>query len=119
MRFRDVCRLTLACLAATVTLSTCPAHAELSITVDRGNFQPMPIAVTDFGGADPALGQQISGVISNDLKRSGLFLPVDKKAFIEKVERRVGWRTLRSQGSGRRSFRRRHEPRDCSSFRAA
>jgi TolB protein len=85
MRFRDVCRLTLACLAAAATLATIPARAELSITVDRGNFQPMPIAITDFGGADPALGQQISGVISNDLKRSGLFLPVDKKAFIEKV----------------------------------
>ncbi|WP_406854725.1 Tol-Pal system beta propeller repeat protein TolB [Alsobacter sp. KACC 23698] len=61
------------------------AEAEISITIDRGNFQPMPIAITDFGGADPNLGAQISGVITNNLKRSGVFSIIDKKAFVEKV----------------------------------
>jgi TolB protein len=61
-----------------------PALAEISITIDRGNFQPLPIAITDFGGADPNMGAQISAVITNNLKRSGIFAPIDKKAFIEK-----------------------------------
>lgn len=61
------------------------ARAEISITVDRGNFQPLPIAITDFSGTEGDLGQKIAGVISNDLKRSGLFAPIDKKAFIDKA----------------------------------
>jgi len=60
------------------------AHAELAITIDKGNFQPMPIAITDFVGSDPALTQQMSQVITNNLKRSGMFAPIDKAAFIEK-----------------------------------
>ncbi len=85
MRFRDACRLTLALFAAAATFAALPARAEIAITIDRGNFQPMPIAITDFGSADPALGQQISAVITADLRRSGVFAPVDRKAFIEKV----------------------------------
>jgi TolB protein len=61
------------------------AHAELAITIDKGNFQPMPIAITDFVGSDPALTQQMSQVITNNLKRSGMFAPIDKAAFIEKT----------------------------------
>jgi TolB protein len=61
------------------------AHAELAITIDKGNFQPMPIAITDFIGSDPALTQQMSQVITNNLKRSGMFAPIDKAAFIEKT----------------------------------
>jgi TolB protein len=61
------------------------AQAQISITVDRGNFQPMPIAITDFGGSDPNLGTQIAGVITNNLRRSGVFTPIDKKAFVEKA----------------------------------
>jgi len=67
-------------LGFTVTV----AHAELAITIDKGNFQPMPIAITDFVGADPAMNAQISAVITNNLKRSGVFQPIDKAAFIDK-----------------------------------
>lgn len=59
-------------------------HAELSITVDKGNFQPMPIAIADFTGADPDVAVQMSDIIRNNLKRSGVFNPIDKAAFIEK-----------------------------------
>ena len=59
------------------------AQAEITITLDKGNFQPLPIAVSDFIGTD--LGPQISAVITNDLKRSGIFAPIDKAAFIEKT----------------------------------
>lgn len=64
---------------------TAPASAELSIRVGPGSsFQPMPIAVTDFAGEAQA-GQQMAGVITNNLKRSGYFLPVDKARFPERA----------------------------------
>ena len=62
-----------------------PARAQLSITIDRGNFQPMPIAITDFAGPDQALSALVNQVITNNLRRSGVFQPIDKNAFIEKV----------------------------------
>lgn len=74
-----------ALLAAFFATPVSPARAEISITVDRGNFQPLPIAITDFGGMDPNLGAQISAVITNNLRRSGVFSTIDKKAFVEKT----------------------------------
>lgn len=68
-----------------LTAFAMPAKAQLSITVDRGNFQPMPIAVTDFAGPDPALSALVNQVIVNNLRRSGVFEPIDKNAFIEKI----------------------------------
>ena len=64
-------RLFLAVLAC-LMMGT-PSRAEITITLDKGNFQPLPIAITDFIGSD--LGPQISAVITNDLKRSGIFAP--------------------------------------------
>jgi TolB protein len=61
-----------------------PAHAVLEIDVNKGVVEPLPIAITDFLSGD-SLGADISGVIEADLKRSGLFAPVDKAAFIEKI----------------------------------
>lgn len=67
-------------LAASVS----PALALVEINVNKGNVEPLPIAVTDFiSGGD--LGQKITDVIAADLKRSGLFAPVSKQAFIEKI----------------------------------
>jgi len=40
------------------------------ITVDQARTQPIPIVIPTFG---PGLGEQISGVISDDLSNSGLF----------------------------------------------
>ena len=58
---------------------------ELNIT--QGTIQPMPIAITDFtsdGTIDADAAREISDVVANDLKSSGLFLPIDHAAFIEK-----------------------------------
>ena len=67
-------------LAATAS----PAWALVEININKGNVEPLPIAVTDFiSGGD--LGQKITDVIAADLKRSGLFAPVNKQAFIEKI----------------------------------
>ena len=79
---------TLMVIGALVTgingLATLPANALVTIDVNKGNIEPLPIAITDFLAGDQ-LGAEISGIISADLKRSGLFAPIDKSAFIEKI----------------------------------
>jgi TolB protein len=65
-------------------LGVLPARAVLEIDVNKGVVEPLPIAVTDFQSADSA-GADIANVITADLKRSGLFAPIDKGAFIEKT----------------------------------
>jgi TolB protein len=59
-----------------------PARATLELNVNKGNVEPMPIAIPDFQGG---LGPQISEIVTADLKRSGLFAPIDKAAFVEKI----------------------------------
>ena len=59
-----------------------PAQAQLQLRIGGGNFQPLPIAVADFGG-DPSLGGLLSGVVTNNLRRSGYFAPLDKGRFPE------------------------------------
>jgi TolB protein len=71
-----------AILMATALTGT--ASAELFIDLRGGNFQPMPIAVADCVGETPQ--QSVSNVITNNLKRSGLFAPIDKGRFPEKID---------------------------------
>ena len=59
---------------------------RLKLTPDE--FQPIPIAIPNFVPGSPADGQvgaDVTGVITNNLKRSGLFAPIDQAAFIEKI----------------------------------
>ena len=63
-----------------------PAQAQLRIDVTRGNVTPMPIAISDFTGkenADNDMGRQMVEVVSANLKRSGLFKPLDRRSFIQ------------------------------------
>ncbi|MFT4181885.1 MAG: Tol-Pal system beta propeller repeat protein TolB [Rhizobium sp.] len=71
-------------LAGLMAASITPAYAVVEININKGNVQPMPIAITDLLSND-GLGAQISGVIAADLQRSGLFAPINKQAFIEKI----------------------------------
>ena len=64
-------------------LATLPARALVEINVNKGTIEPLPIAITDFQGE--GLGPEISGIVEADLKRSGLFAPLDHGAFIEKI----------------------------------
>ncbi|TAJ34838.1 Tol-Pal system beta propeller repeat protein TolB [Bosea sp. (in: a-proteobacteria)] len=68
-------------MAGASLLVPAAAKAELVIDLRGGTFQPMPIAIADFAGEGGIL---VSGVISNNLKRCGYFLPVDKARFPEK-----------------------------------
>src|SRR5207342_996688 len=63
--------------------ASAPARAEVVIDINKGVIEPLPIAITDFLGE--GLGAEISKIIAADLKRSGLFAPIDKGAFIEKI----------------------------------
>ncbi len=79
-----------AAIAALVFLgvvSSGPAEAEINININEaGGMAPMPIAIPDFGGGagpETQLGKDIARVISADLKRSGLFRPIDPSAFIQ------------------------------------
>ena len=77
--------LTIAAMALGMTAgATLPAWALVELNVNKGNVEPLPIAITDFQSNDQ-LGAQISQIVTADLKRSGLFAPIDKGAFIEKI----------------------------------
>ena len=57
-------------------LTTTDARAQLSFRVGPGGqFQSLPIAVVDFAG-EGDLGSRVSGIVTNNLKRSGYFAPV-------------------------------------------
>ncbi len=70
--------------AGSVATLTLPAHAVVEIDVNKGTVTPLPIAIPDFAGG--ALGAEISSIVTADLKRSGLFAPIDKAAFIQKID---------------------------------
>jgi len=92
--------LAIACLIAG------DARAELRILLEKGNVEPMPIAVTPFFGKNDAAataGREMAQVISADLERSGLFKPVDPRAFIQTPDalqtqpRFADWRAIAAQ----------------------
>jgi TolB protein len=82
------------------------ARAELHIDINRGKIEPMPIAIPAFVGGQPTdqqVGRDIGQVVSADLERSGLFQPLDARAFIQqitdaKMQPRFGdWRLINAQ----------------------
>ncbi|MER8392698.1 Tol-Pal system beta propeller repeat protein TolB [Mesorhizobium sp. M1340] len=83
-------------------LATLPAKALVQLDLTQPNIEPLPIAITDFQSGD-ALGAEISGIVIDDLKRSGLFAPIDKSAFIEKISnpdatpRFEDWKVINAQ----------------------
>lgn len=76
-------RLLLLSIACVAWLVSTPAHAVLQIDINRGNVEPLPIALPDMPGS--TIGADIMRVISADLERSGLFKPIDQSAFIEQI----------------------------------
>lgn len=60
------------------------AKALVEIDINQANIEPLPVAITEFLSNED-IGRQMSDVIEADLKRSGLFRPIEKAAFIEKI----------------------------------
>lgn len=95
-------------IALLLSLATAfPARSELVIDITQGNVQPLPVAISDFHSETETaglVGQKIAEVIRADLERSGLFTPIDSKAFLQKpADLQVtpifsNWRKINAQG---------------------
>jgi TolB protein len=92
---------TLLCAVALVA-STATAHAQLTIDMTKPSFDPVPIAIVDFGGDN--VGAEMAGVIRNDLQNSGLFRSIPPGSFIERnvsasaAPRFPDWRSVGATG---------------------
>jgi len=74
------------------------AFALIEVNITRGNLNPLPVAVSPLSIDDNSknglekilktknLGAEISIVVENNLKQSGLFNPLNKDAFLQKPE---------------------------------
>ena len=93
MSFRLSRRQIISGMAALGTIAVAPvrsafAQAPKRIIVPEGEFTPLPIAIPNFVAGTPGdaeVGVGVSQVITNNLKRSGLFAPIDQAAFIERI----------------------------------
>jgi TolB protein len=71
-------------------------------SVSGGKINPVPIAITPFNGGDEAA--TITGVIANNLGRSGYFTPLPPDAYVEQfssVEQQPNfesWKSIRARG---------------------
>jgi TolB protein len=93
--------------AAAAFVGARSAAAVLRLDITQGTIQPLPVAITEFAGTNSGEGEggrNIAGVITNNLRRSGLFAPIDSTAFIEKIQnidtvpRFQDWRVINAQG---------------------
>ena len=72
--------------------------ALIEVDITRGNLNPLPIAVSALASSNEDkknlkkildikdLGLEISRVVENNLKKSGLFNPLNKEAFLQKPD---------------------------------
>jgi TolB protein len=101
-------RQTLALGAGLGLASSLPrlSWAQTQLRVEGGTIQPIPIAIPNFVPGSPADNDAAAGVtqvITNNLKRSGLFAPIDPAAYIEKITnidvppQFQSWRTINAQ----------------------
>ena len=91
------------------------SFALIEVDITRGNLKPLPIAVSPLFQDSKSkknfkkelniedLGSEISKVIENNLKTSGLFNPLSKDAFLQKPDiahlkpRFEDWALIKSQ----------------------
>ncbi len=81
-----------------IYFSATNAYSLIEIDITRGNLDPLPIAVSPLFQDDGSkknsineikienLGSEISYVVENNLKMSGLFDPLNKEAFLQKPD---------------------------------
>jgi len=98
-------RATALLVASFALFAPLPAAALVEIDITQGNIEPLPIALPSFSaeGGDDKLAADMTGVIAADLKRSGLFNPLDPASFIQKnmnvnsTPRFGDWRQISAQ----------------------
>ena len=74
------------------------AFALIEVDITRGNLNPLPVAVSPLAIDKDSkenfkkilkkenLGSEISMIVENNLKQSGLFNPLNKDAFLQKPD---------------------------------
>ena len=79
-------------------LKTTNSYSLIEVDITRGNLNPLPIAVSPLFQDNKSknefqrelnfddLGSEISKVVENNLKQSGLFNPLSKDAFLQKPD---------------------------------
>jgi TolB protein len=89
-------------VAGGLALSPAKAQQERYLDVRRGDFVPIAVAVTNFAG-DPPSSSQMTGIITNNLKRSVFLAPIDPQTFVEKISdpnvppKMDAWRMINAQ----------------------
>ena len=91
------------------------AYSLIEVDITRGNLNPLPIAVSPlFSDNDTKqelknetniskLGEKISEVVENNLRRTGLFNPLEKNAFLQNPDvahlkpRFEDWKLIKAQ----------------------
>ncbi len=91
------------------------SHALIEVDITRGNLNPLPVAVSplfidstsenkiskELGNLN--IGLEISTIIENNLKKTGLFNPLNQDAFIQKPDiahlkpRFEDWKLIKAQ----------------------
>ncbi|VAW21184.1 Tol-Pal system beta propeller repeat protein TolB, partial [hydrothermal vent metagenome] len=62
-----------------------PVAAQLRIVVSGAQFTPLPIAIPDFASSDPTFGREVADIVRANLRRSGLFSPLDSSEMANMV----------------------------------
>ena len=72
--------------------------ALIEVDITRGNLSPLPLAVSSLSSSEndkkalkkkldiKDIGLEISKIVENNLKKSGLFNPLKKDAFLQKPD---------------------------------
>ncbi|MDJ0921826.1 MAG: Tol-Pal system beta propeller repeat protein TolB [Henriciella sp.] len=94
------------CTALFVGLAFTISHAaaQLEVTLNPTNFEPTPVAIPTFEaiGVDPAIAEEISEIVRNDLLSTGLFTITPESAHIQKdvnievAPRFADWKIIKS-----------------------
>jgi TolB protein len=99
------CRIVVAAFVI-LFIASAAAHAELHLDITKGKIVPLPIAIPNFIGVQPTdqqMGRDITTVVTADLERSGLFQPLDQRAYIQQITdantppRFGDWRLINAQ----------------------
>jgi TolB protein len=76
-------------IAFYIGLTGLSAQARVHIDITRGNVDPLPVALPSPASDDlqaQKIGDDIIGVITKDLERSGLFRIISKRAYIQELK---------------------------------
>ncbi|TDI59928.1 MAG: Tol-Pal system protein TolB [Alphaproteobacteria bacterium] len=100
-------------LAALIAmLSMTPSRALIEVDITQFNVDPLPVAISLFHGSSfladreqdmVSLGEDFAQVVSDDLRRSGLFRPLPRNAYIQRDAsaderpRFADWRAINAQ----------------------